>query len=759
MRLLQLFFGLISFTLCAQPPVGSWSAHLPMNTFDFVGELNTKVFAANQYGILVYDRDDQSKESLTKVNGLSQTNISAINCNREFGVCVVGYSNGNIDIIWEDKQLTNQPALKNNQGVGDKVIREIIFIDDVALLITGIGILELSLSSYDILEYSRLGFEGSAASIFCASLIEDQLYFTTENGVFYQNLDEAFTSPNPVEIVFPSSPLLIKKIFEFRGNTYALLQNEIDGKDTLYGLIETEFQAIELLANSEMRWIDVKDDQLLITGRETIKEFDEDFNLISEVDAFFPNSGVDARQALFSRTQNNEILVADGFHGAVLVPLDDPSNSTILNISSPKSGVISAVKEYDGIIYGMAGGNDFTFITPYFFQLDESGWTSKIMFTETDFSIRNLVDVAVYENRKYLGFDGSGLMILNKNNEILEHYTDSTNQISDKMDGYYGVRNIQVDQDGNVWMLNNRSSATLSLLDKDGQWHGFSFEGFQEPSVEALTLLSNDMLVFSLKEQGMIIYDPGSDIADDSDDRFVNINSSPTQGNLPSNEVVCFVEDRDGELWIGTGEGIAIIFNPESAFEEGFETQRIIVSQDGFNGYLFESDKVNAIHVDGANRKWVAPRGGGLFLISEDGQEQLARFTEDDSPLLSDEVFDLAIQPETGELFIATDNGLLSYRSNATEAEESLGKIKVFPNPVKPGYSGLITFNKLTENSYVRITDAAGNLIFETKSEGGSATWDGKDRNGQKVSTGVYLVFAATQDGAGGSVAKLLFLN
>ena len=174
---------------------------------------------------------------------------------------------------------------------------------------------------------------------------------------------------------------------------------------------------------------------------------------------------------------------------------------------------------------------------------------------------------------------------------------------------------------------------------------------------------------------------------------------------------------------------------------------------------MFETETVEAIAVDGANRKWVGTGSSGLFLISADGADQIHNFTTANSPLLDNKVSDLAIHPVSGEVFVASEKGLISYRSEATEPEPALEQLGVFPNPVKPGYSGLITIKNLTSNSYVRITDNVGNLIFETTSLGGQATWDGRNKQGVNVPSGVYLVFAATREGTGGQTSKVIILR
>ena len=101
----------------------------------------------------------------------------------------------------------------------------------------------------------------------------------------------------------------------------------------------------------------------------------------------------------------------------------------------------------------------------------------------------------------------------------------------------------------------------------------------------------------------------------------------------------------------------------------------------------------------------------------------------------------------------------IAYRSNASEQVNTFDKVYAFPNPVRPNYSGVITIAGLMDNSVVKITDIAGNIVYETRSNGGLATWDGKNRNGQRVATGVYLIFCSDSKGEKAAVTKLLFVK
>ena len=747
-------------SLLAQTSVGSWRSHLPKSNFTMIEHLDSKIFGANKYGLVVYDRSDESIQDLSKINHLSQTGISSFRCSDLNGMCIVGYQDGSLDIIDVRNNVTNQPAIANAAIVGDKVINDIIFEDQTALILTGVGAVRMELSSLNILEYSLINIDGQNTGMDEGVVFNNDLYFSNELGVFKSSMSELFLSPSPELLQFDRKLENISNFFSIEGDLYLLYANPIDNNDTIFQLVNNQFVAQTELANTEMRYIDVSDDFILVTRRDRYELLDHEFNQLGIIDEYFYNSGVDAVKASFY-SGGDSIIIADRSYGGVLSSFSDSENAVVFGLSSPSRGAISELREIDNVIYGLTGGNSATFNTPFLFRYDnEQGWSSKLLLYPQNDNANNPVDIALIDDKKYVTLDRSGLMILDENNNLLEYFSDSTNQIGDAVDGYYGIRGIEKDDEDNLWMLNSVSNSTLSLLDIEGNWYGVALPEFTRPIVFNLLRLSNGYLVFSLKESGIVIYDPGDTPTDFADDQYKIINSNPAEGSLPNNNVNCFAEDRDGELWIGTDEGIGIIYNPSSVFEGNFEgVQRVIVNQDGYNGYLFETDAVMSIAVDGANRKWVAPNGAGLFLISADGQEEIVRFTQSESPLLSDVVTDLAIIPKTGELFIATENGLLSYQPDASEPQEALDEIKVVPNPVKPGYSGPITFTNLTADAPVRITDAAGNLIFETVSQGGTAIWNGKNRNGEKVSTGVYLVFAASRDGTGGAIAKIMILN
>jgi ligand-binding sensor domain-containing protein len=233
-----------------------------------------------------------------------------------------------------------------------------------------------------------------------------------------------------------------------------------------------------------------------------------------------------------------------------------------------------------------------------------------------------------------------------------------------------------------------------------------------------------------------------------------------TQHGLPSNEIYSVAIDHNGYVWVGTDQGVGVFYNPGRAFTgEAFNAQLIVVEQDGFGAYLFENETINAIEVDGANKKWFGTTRSGVFLLSADARETIFHFNTQNSPLPSNNILDIAIMEKTGEVFFATDRGLVSFRGLATARERIHTDVYAYPNPVRPGYNGYIAIKGLVANARVKISDINGNLVYETISEGGQAIWNGKDLFGKRPSSGVYLVFSTNDDGSETIVSKILFIN
>lgn len=357
-------------------------------------------------------------------------------------------------------------------------------------------------------------------------------------------------------------------------------------------------------------------------------------------------------------------------------------------------------------------------------------------------------------------YDGVLTNYFNKDNSILLPATSSNK--------YVLVESVAFDKEGNLWMLQSQTANSIIEYTKDGEWvkHPQSLlmsGGISLAALRGMIIDSRGYLWFVNYHWGIpsfYCYDPQRDEIVSYITRLVNQDGTSAAEQYGPR---CIVEDLDGNIWIGTSVGLYMIENAAIGKPLEYATQVKVPRNDGTNyaDYLLANVNITDIVVDGGGRKWIATTGNGLFLISADNMQQLENFTAENSPLLSNNILSLAINNETGELYIGTDIGLCSYTTNATTAVETMEKNNVYayPNPVVSGYDGLITVVGLSLDADVKILSASGQLVAQGRSNGGTFTWDGRDRSGKRVASGVYMVAAATSDGKKGTVCKIAVIK
>ena len=386
-------------------------------------------------------------------------------------------------------------------------------------------------------------------------------------------------------------------------------------------------------------------------------------------------------------------------------------------------------------------------------------WQGKDLWDILDVSInpKNTKEFAISTYSK------EPLTIFKEDSVLLFDESNSTLKLSGINNGWSLVSDVCYDEKGNLWALNGYADKPLNVRDKNGVWKNF------DCGLAARNIFTTKMIVdfkniiwFASLEDGMFGYDYSGTLDDASDDRYIHISTGTLTGDLPSKNVTALAADFDGEIWVGTDAGFGILYSAANSFDaEGgdYNVQRVKVQFEGNVEYVLGNTHITDIEVDGGNRKWVATANAGVLLLSADGSEILEQYTMSNSPLISDNVFDIKLDQKTGELYIITDKGLVSVRTNASYEDPEYSDVVVFPNPVRPNYFGPITMQGIRYNSDVKITDVAGNLVYKTTSNGGTATWDGKTLDGQKAATGVYLIWTATNEGNDKKVGKVLVVK
>lgn len=365
----------------------------------------------------------------------------------------------------------------------------------------------------------------------------------------------------------------------------------------------------------------------------------------------------------------------------------------------------------------------------------------------------------------YEFMNGQLVTYYNKDNSPLKGANDRGTQLGND---YVLVLGIKFDAKGHLWVLNSLAdNVNLLELTPDKEWIDHHQTLLAEESGKTLSGLrgmmidSRGLLWFvnnNFENPALFCYDMDQDILLKYH-QFINQDAI----RYTITWVYCVNEDREGNIWVGTDAGPFMIQKSEIGQESVVFHQVKVPRNDGSNyaDYLLSGVSVSDIAIDGGNRKWFATNGAGAFLISADNLEQIHNFTTDNSLIISNDIASIAINQQKGEVFFLSDNGLCSYESDTTEPNEDMTKNNVwaYPNPVTPDYTGLITITGLSFDADVKITSSNGALIAEGRSNGGLFTWDGCDKKGKRVASGIYMVITATSDGKKGTVCKIAVIN
>ena len=344
-------------------------------------------------------------------------------------------------------------------------------------------------------------------------------------------------------------------------------------------------------------------------------------------------------------------------------------------------------------------------------------------------------------------------ILYNQTNSGLESliYPPDPNYISIRING--GA----FDKTGNLWVNNSLIQKGLKVLKTNGQWQSFSLDGILTKSIDTsmgrMVIDKNGTKWWCTNTDGVISYN-------ESTGKFKKITLGSDKGNLPSSDARAVAVDTNGQLWIGTTKGLRVLSNISSFTSDNqMTTNSIIILEDGLAQELLYEQFITDIVVDGSNNKWIGTADSGVFLVSSNGQETKYHFTTSNSPLPSNTINDIEINNTTGEVFIASDKGMVSFKGTATSASENLNNAYVYPNPVRPEYQGTVKIAGLLDKATVKITDIEGNLVYETTSEGGTIEWDTTAFGKHKVASGVYMIFITSQDGIETKLKKVMIIR
>ena len=758
--LLLLLCGLLGRTQESDLRIGEWKSHLPYQAGRWVTQSETQIYYASPFSVFTIDKVDNSVDFISKVDGLSDVGVDKINYNQKLETLVIAYNNSNIDLVKPTGIINLNDIQKNTSIVGDRTIYHILFDGNAAYLATGFGIVKLNLERE---EFEFTTFTG--LPVFSMTLYDGQLYAATDEGIYrapnQSNLNLAdfgnwqlLDVPNGFPPVYHSNAVAAHHGRLYLDINGALFQ--YDGTTLTEVHSETDFSVAYLAAGVEH----------LIAGFS--KNTDGNgLVLLFKEDGSFTGSG----NVCVNRPRNalelpsGRIWYADVFRGVRFV--DKAGDRCIaLQYNSPFSHNSSEIAIANNKIYVAAGGvaSNQTALNRVdgVFILDEGNWSrfnrdNVPLFFEKDID-RDFHRLAVHpDGRLFVGTFWGGLV--EYDGENFKAYTEENSSLQGATgdDARERVGGLAFDDDDNLWMSNHLAPRPISVLKNDGTWKSFNVPS---KNLMQVAIDNNGYKWFVSANEGVLVFDDNGTIDTESDDRVKIF--TPSNSELQTRIINCLEVDLDGDVWVGTAEGPVIFECGGSVFESNCRGSRRTVEQDGFGAYLLETENIQTIAVDGANRKWMGTNNG-LFIQSPNGAEQVAFFNTTNSPLFDNTIIDIAINQETGEAFIGTNNGVMSLRGDAT-AGSPINKptAYAFPNPVRPEYTGPIAIKGLGRDAKVKITDVSGRLIYETTALGGQAIWDGNSFDGRRASTGVYLVFSTVSRGLSAPntvVAKILFVQ
>jgi hypothetical protein len=765
-RYLYLLLVLPATCLAQDKPIGYWRAHLPYSTALGVASDGNMLYTVCNEGFFTYDNSKGQLEPYSKVEGMSDLGMACIAYDHATKTAVLAYQDGNID-LFKDNTFYNIPDLKIKSVSGTKQIHHIYIEAGMAYLSTDIGILVVDLTNRVIQETYVFTISNQTIPIKDYSADNTYFYAATPAGLFRA----------------PKSKYAQLQNFSVWANldnthsyvSLAALNGKIYAADTskIFVLSQSTLSQIytsKLIINH----LDAGINTLLVSEYLPSK-FKGDIKIIDSASHSIDSFSISGQPVQALQLLNGTYWVADAFRG--LQQRTDTNNVNAHYPNGPGDHNNFDIYAYNKNVWVAHGGYNDHFVSNNsgsgMSNFSNNGWATYQDFVYAPFfdTVRDIV--AITKDRAdgtvYAGsFSGGGLFELKSDNtyQILKQHSIfdlSYNNVA------YQIMGLGFDHVNNLWMTMLGSPHELLVKTAAGNWYKFNVNNVlrsdvsrpmnYQNAVGPLIVDNNDQIWYwGILGGGVIVYNPNGTPDNPADDVASVITEGAGSGNLPSNNVGSIVQDNNGDMWIGTDKGIAIISCAANYTTAPCDATIPIVQYDQYANYLFVDEYVHAMAVDGGNRKWVGT-DNGIWLLSPDASKIIFHFTVDNSPLPSNHVQKITIDAVTGDVYIGTDFGLVSYHGNAIEGGTTNSHVVSYPDPVPSGYSGTIAIKGLVANADVRITDITGQLVYRTTALGGQAVWNGMDYTGHRPQSGVYLIFVTNSDGTQTFAGKMVFIK
>jgi ligand-binding sensor domain-containing protein len=749
-----------------------WQGYFSYNQITDVSESSKDIYASSQNAFFSKNFNANDIKTTTSVDGLKAETITALYHSDTFNQTFVGNKNGLLLVVNHDGTILYKKGILDEVPVSPLIKRINHFLEYNGKLYISCdyGITVFDLTTLEFGDTYYMGPLGTFISVQQTTIQNGFIYAATKGNLSGSGIRKADLSN---QFLDDYNQWVDQTGSEWNGVVTLgtqVIALRTDG--VLFKYIGTSFVQFFQLPEAGVD-IRASNDNLIVTTKNHVYVYDTTLQQVAHIQNYqFTTAYVTFSCATIIDTT---IYIGTNENGLLSSPISNPTNFDVILPNGPIYNNIFRLKKTSSKLWATYGGYDITFVpTPDNSQKaistynSQTGWSS-IPFSQLQGAV-SLTDIVANpkdDNEVYVCSFQSGLLkIKNGVTTLYNELSASPNGPQSQQWGgtvpasYISVRinGATFDSKNNLWMSNALIYKPLKVLKSDAQWQTFDFTNLlEDPNYESygkIAIDKNDTKwVPTFRANGLIAFN------EKYSNKFIKIKTG-TDGNLPSVNVRCVAVDNKNQLWIGTTSGLRIIPSVDSFISETeIQSKSIIILENDLAQELFYDQFISDIAVDGANRKWVAIAESGVYLVSANGQETIYHFTKENSPLPSNNISDIEIDGTSGEVFFATDKGLVSFKGTSTRASDDLNSVYVYPNPVRPEFEGTVKISNLTNKAIVKITDIEGNLVFETTSEGGTIEWDTTAFGKYKVASGVYLILISAQDGIETTIKKVMIIR
>lgn len=737
----------------------SWQGYFSFNEIKDISQSSTTVFVASENALFSKNTALNTVKMTTTVDGLSGQTISASYHSEEFKKTIIGYENGLMIVVNEtDGSILKVIDIINKQLPSNlKRINHFMEYKGVVYVSCDFGIVQFNLTSLKFGDTYFIGDNGAEVRVRQTAYFNGFFYAATSNGIKKANSTNAnLIDFNQWSLVnggdWSSIESLDSELIAISSAGFIHRYNS----NSFIGFLQLPKPSVDMRTVNH---------NLIITTPDVVYVYNNQMVLMRQI----TNTQVLDNTLNFtcSSVVGDQIYIGTKEKGLFSSTLSGTSAFQENTPSGPVRNNIFSLDVSPNALWAVYGDYD-TFYNPY--ELDSygvskystSGWLN-IPYSGV-FGAKSMTRVITNpsnEKQVFVSSFFSGLLKIENDIPVLLYNEKNSGLESISFAGpnYIDVRinGTVFDKTGNLWVTNSRIKNGLKVLKTDGKWQSYATSAIlkdaETTNYAGIVIDRNNTKWIATSNDGVIAFN-------ESNNTFKKITSGADLGNLPIEDVRAVALDTKNQLWIGTTKGLRVLSNVG-----GFQTESqlkanpIIIMEDNLAQELLYEQFITSIAVDGANNKWIGTIDSGIFMVSPNGQETKYHFTINNSPLPSNVINDVKINSVTGEVFIATNKGMISFKGIATGANEDLNNVYVYPNPVRPNYAGTVKVAGLIDKANIKITDIEGNLVYETTSSGGTIEWDTTAFGKYKVASGVYMVFISAEDGSETKVKKVMIIR